>query len=156
MSRGILTTGPMEEEKEDEPSVPKPLYDGYFVILAQNTEERNVLVSIVRDFGGIVVSEEDIPLLVNIVVTDWLNDMPLECLEGNHGTYEPAVLHDMKEFYDEHGFAGPFCNANESPAIDFCWEPYYIHEDIVTAEAVPRNIMQEVSPHPKYQRQSCY
>ena len=28
----------------------------------------------------------------------------------------------------------------------FCWEPHYIHEDMVTAEAVPKNITQEVLP----------
>ena len=120
--------------------MPKPLVDGYFGILVQNTEERNVLVSIVRDFGGIVCSKEDIPLLANIVVTDRLSDIPHEWGEENHGTFKPAVLHNMKEFHDKKGFVDPFCNDDESPAIDFCWEPYYIHKDMVTSEAVPRNI----------------
>ena len=79
-----------------------------------------MLVSIARDFGGIVCSEEDIPLLANIVVMDQLSDIPCEWREENHGNYKLAVLHNMKELYDKHGFADLLSNDNESPAIGFC------------------------------------
>ena len=99
-----------------------------------------MLVAIERDLGGIVCSKEGIPLLANTVVMDRPSDIHCEWWEENHSTYRPAVLHDMKEFYDKHRFVDLLSNDNESPVIDFCWEPYYIHEDMVTAKAVPINI----------------